>query len=58
MREQAFGVRNVEFLGNSARSELGEQGVETTDRPDPLDSDVVIALGQQSQHLCMIGQLD
>jgi hypothetical protein len=58
MREQGLGVRNVEFLGNSARSELGQQGVETTDRPDPLDPNVVIALGQQTEHLCMIGRLD
>jgi hypothetical protein len=31
---------------------------EATDRPDPLHPDVVVALGQQTQHLCVIGRLD
>ena len=56
--QERLGIRNVDFLGNSARRELGEERVQTADHPGALTSEIAVALGEQPEHLAVIGRLD
>jgi hypothetical protein len=56
--EQPHGVRSVEFLGDSARFKVGQGGMEPGHDDVAQPPDLVIPLGQQTQHLSMIGRLD
>jgi hypothetical protein len=53
--EEGDGVRSVEFLGDSSRSELHQQVVEAAHDPSAVVADVDVALGQQAQDLGMVG---
>jgi len=55
---QTLGVRNVHFLGNSARGQPGEEGVKATDDPGAVIADVHVPLGQQAQDLGVVGRFD
>jgi hypothetical protein len=53
--EEPLGVRSVEFLGDPARGELGQLGVESAHEPCPVVADVGVALGQEAEHLGVVG---
>jgi hypothetical protein len=53
--EEGDGVRSVEFLGDSSRSELHQQIVEAAHDPGAVVADVDVALGQQAQDLGVVG---
>ena len=46
--QEPLAVRNVQFLGDSARSELGQEGMEATHHTSPMAAEVDVALGQES----------
>ena len=56
--EQPIGVRSVEFLGNSACRQRGDQRMESAHQLGPEVADVLVPFGQQTQHLGVIGRLD
>jgi hypothetical protein len=56
--QEPLGVRNVHFLGDSARSELGQEGMETTHDSSPMAAEVDIALGQEPEDLGVVSHLD
>ena len=56
--QERLGVRNVHFLGNSTRRELGKERVQPTDHPRPLPPEITVALGQQPQDLAVIGRFN
>ncbi len=56
--KHALGTRSVDFTGDSTRDQLSEQGVETTGRPVAGSPQVVVALGQEAQHLDVVASLD
>lgn len=58
LHEERFGVRDVHFLGNSARHELGEEGVHRADDSGPLPPKIPVALGEKPEDLDVIGRLD
>ena len=41
---EPLGVRNVEFLGNSARCQLGQERMQATDHPSAMAAEVPVAL--------------
>ena len=47
--QEPFAIRNVHFLGDSARSEFGQEGVEATHDSSPMAAQVDVALGQKPQ---------
>ncbi len=51
--EEPIDVRGVDFLGDPASREFGQQGVPAAHEPCSLVADVGVALGQESQHLAM-----
>jgi hypothetical protein len=56
--EETLSVRSVEFFGDPARCQLGPVGVKPTHHPGALVADIGVALGQEPQHLGMIGSRD
>jgi hypothetical protein len=58
LRHQPLGVRNVEFLGNCARYELGQERMEPTDHPGPVTAEVHVALCKQPKDLGVVGRFD
>ena len=51
--EEPVDVRSVDFLGDPAPSELGQQGVHAAHEPGPVVTDVGVALGQQAQYFAV-----
>ena len=51
--EEPLDVRGVDFLGDSARGELGQQGVHAAHQLGSLVTDVGVRFGQQAQHLAV-----
>ncbi len=49
---------NVQFLGDSARNQLGQEGVEAAHDPRPVAAEVDIALGQDPEHLGVVSRFD
>jgi hypothetical protein len=47
--EEALGVRSVEFLGDSARCELGQCGMQPAHDAGPVVADVSVAFGQKAR---------
>ena len=45
---EVISVRNVHFLGDSARRELGQEGVEATHHLGPMIADIRVPLGQEA----------
>ena len=56
--QEPLGVRNVHFLGDSARNQFGQEGMESTHDPSPMAAEVDIALGQDPEDLGVVSHLD
>src|ERR1039458_9597880 len=55
--EQPHSVRSVAFLGDSPRREVGQSGVESGDHDVAESADLMVSLGQEAEHLRVVGRL-
>ena len=55
---EPLGVRNVEFLGNSARCERSQERMEATHHPCPMTAEIPVAFGEEAQDLGVVSRLD